>query len=182
MKQSIHPQATLAPIPTVLVTSGNMEKSNILTIAWTGIINSEPPMLYISIRQTRYSYSLIKENMEFVVNLPDEKLVRETDFCGTKSGKEIDKFKEANLTKEAAKIVKPPLIKECPVNIECKVKEIKNLGSHDMFIADIVNINIEEELINNGKINLAKANLLGYFGSEYYIANKKVGDRGICLK
>lgn len=182
MKKSIQPQTSYAPIPSVLVTSGNMEKSNILTVAWTGIINSEPPLLYVSIRQTRYSYNLIKENMEFVVNLPDEKLVWETDLCGTKSGKEVDKFKEAKLTKEVSKIVKAPSIKECPINIECKVKEIKELGSHDMFIAEIVNINAEEELINNGKINLAKANLLGYFGNEYYIANKKVGDRGICLK
>ena len=106
----------------------------------------------------------------------------QVDYCGTKSGKEVDKFKEANLTKETSKNVKAPSIKECPISLECKVKEIKELGSHHMFIGEVVGVNANKEIIENGKINLGKANLITYLGNEYYVANKKVGDRGICLK
>lgn len=182
MKESLKPSTTLAPIPAVLVSCGNMEKANITTIAWTGVINSEPPLVYVSLRPTRYSYNIIKETKEFVINLPDENLVWETDYCGTKSGKEVDKFNGANLTKEVCKIVKAPAIAECPVSLECKLKEIKPLGSHDMFIGEVVNVNAKSNIVENGKVNLAKANLITYLGNEYYVANKKVGDRGICLK
>lgn len=183
MKSSIKVQTALAPLPVVMVSCGNEEKCNITTIAWTGIINSEPPLVYVSIRPSRYSYSIIKNLREFVINIPDEKLVVATDFCGTKSGKEIDKFKEAKLTKGNANIVKAPLIEECPINIECKLKEIKKLGSHDMFIGEIVAVNADEKYIKeNGSIDYGKANLLTYMGQEYFIANKKVANRGICLK
>lgn len=182
MKEQLKPSTTLAPIPAVMVSCGNMEKANILTIAWTGVLNSEPPLVYVSIRPSRHSYEIIKNSGEFVINLPDEKLVWETDFCGTKSGKDVDKFKEAKLTKEECKIISAPAIKECPVSLECKVKEIKELGSHHMFIAEVVSVNAKKEIIQNGKISLSKANLLTYLGCEYYVANKKVGDRGICLK
>lgn len=182
-KSNVKVQTALAPVPVVMVSCGDELNSNITTIAWTGIINSEPPLVYVSIRPTRHSYYIIKELKEFVINIPDEKLVFEVDFCGTKSGKEIDKFKEAKLTKEKAQIVNVPLIKECPINIECKVKEIKHLGSHDMFIGEIVAVNANNEFIKeNGSIDYGKANLLTYMGQEYFVANKKIADRGICLK
>ena len=182
MKRSLKPQTILAPIPTVMVSCGSMENSNIITIAWTGILNSEPPLVYVSIRPTRYSYKMIKETREFVINIPDENLVWQADFCGTKSGSELDKFKEAKLTKEACRLVKCPAIEECPINLECEVIKIEELGSHHMFIGKIINVNAKKEIIQNDKINIPKANLLTYLGNEYYVANKKVGDRGICLK
>ena len=137
---------------------------------------------YGQIRPSRHSYEIIKQTKEFIINLPDENLVWATDFCGTKSGKDMDKFQSANLTKEAGKMVAAPSIKECPINLECKLKEIKHLGSHDMFIGEVVCVNAKPEFVENGKVNLAKARILTYLGSEYYVANKKVGDRGICLK
>lgn len=183
MKQELKPETFLGAVPSVMVSSGDMEASNILTIAWTGILNSEPPLVSISIRPSRYSYSIIKEKKEFVINLPGEDLVWATDFCGTKSGKQIDKFKEAKLTKIPANYIKAPMIKECPVNIECKVRQIEELGSHHMFIGEIVNINVDKEyLLDNGKIDTSKLKTLSYLGTEYCIADKKVGDRGICLK
>lgn len=182
MKESLEPSTTLAPIPAVMVSCGSMEEANITTIAWTGVLNSEPPLVYVSIRPSRYSYEIIKQTKEFVINIPDGNLVWETDFCGTKSGKDTDKFEMAKLTKEPSKIVKVPCIKECPINLECKLKEIKPLGSHHMFIGEVVCVNAKEDIIENGKVNLAKANLITYLGSEYYVADKKVGDRGICLK
>lgn len=182
MKDFLEATPMLAPIPAVLVSCGDMKKANITTIAWTGVLNSEPPLVYVSIRPSRYSYQIIKDTKEFVINIPDENLVWATDFCGTKSGKEVDKFKEANLTKEIGRLVKAPAIKECPISLECKVKEIKSLGSHDMFIGEVVSVNAKPELVDNGKVNLAKANLITYLGNQYYVADKKVGDRGICLK
>lgn len=183
MKETLTPGTALAPVPVVLVSCGNEEKANITTIAWTGTLNSEPPLLYVSIRPGRFSYPIIKETQEFVVNIPDKKMVFATDFCGTKSGKNVDKFKEMKLTKTSAQVVKAPLIKECPINIECKLKEVKELGSHDMFIGEIVAVNADQDIINEkGKIDFQKLELLTYLGSEYFIADQKVGDRGICLK
>ena len=182
MKESLEPQTALAPIPAVMVSCSDGQRDDIITIAWTGVINSEPPLVYISVRPTRYSYDILRQSKEFVINLPSEDLVWQTDFCGTKSGREVNKFQEAHLTKEASKVVKAPSIQECPVNIECRVKEIKELGSHHMFIGEIVHVNAEESLLVNGKLDLTKANLLSYFGSTYYVADKKVADRGICLK
>ena len=183
MKKSLKPQTALAPVPVAMVSCGDEENSNITTIAWTGIINSEPPLVYVSIRQTRHSYSIIKEKGEFVINIPDEKLVVAADFCGTKSGRDVDKFKEAKLDKEKAQIVKAPLIKQCPINLECKVKEIKHLGSHDMFIGEIIAVNVDDECVKeNGNIDYGKANIITYMGQEYFVANKKIADRGICLK
>lgn len=182
MKETLEGNTTLAPVPAVMVSCGNMEEANITTIAWTGVINSEPPLIYVSIRPSRYSYNIIKETGEFVVNIPNEKLVWETDYCGTKSGKEVDKFKELHLTKEKSKKVNAPSIAECPINLECRLKEIKKLGSHDMFIGEVVCVNANKELVKDGKIDLASAKLITYLGNKYYIADTKVGDRGICLK
>jgi len=182
MKENLPASTALAPIPAVLVSCGDFEKANITTIAWTGVLNSEPPLVYVSIRPSRYSYEVIKQTKEFVINIPSEDLVWQTDYCGTKSGKEVDKFKEAHLTKEKGKYVKAPCIKECPISLECKLTEIKELGSHHMFVGEIVSVNAKSEFVESGKLDLSKANLITYIGNKYYVANKKVGDRGICLK
>ena len=129
------------PLPAVLVSCGDISSEyNIITIAWTGIISTEPPMCYISVRPQRYSYGLIKKSGEFVINLTTRKLAYATDWCGVRSGKDYDKFREMKLTPKPAKIVSAPLIGESPVNLECRVKEIKEMGSHHMFIADILNV------------------------------------------
>ena len=137
------PGTFIYPLPVVMVSSGNMEKSNIITVAWTGILNTNPATVYISVRPERYSYNIIKEAGEFVINLTNEDLVYATDWCGVKSGRDVDKFKEMKLTKEKANFVKCPMIKESPVSIECKVREIKELGSHHMFIADVLAIDAD---------------------------------------
>ena len=171
------------PLPAVMVTSGTMEKSNIITVAWTGIINTNPAMVYISVRPIRYSYNLIKEQGEFVINLTNEKLAFATDWCGVKTGKEIDKFKEMNLHKEKANFVKCPLIKESPASIECKVKEIKELGSHHMFIAEVLAINADDEYINEkGTFDISKCNLISYANGNYYKQGKKLGKFGFSVQ
>ena len=171
------------PIPAVMVTSGNMEKSNIMTVAWTGIINTNPAMCYISVRPERYSYNLIKESGEFIINLTNEKLVYATDWCGVRSGSKYDKFKEMHLTKEKAKHVKCPIIKESPVAIECKVKEIKELGSHHMIIAEVLSIDADEKYINEqGTFDISKCDLIAYANGGYYSLNKKIGKFGYSVE
>ena len=171
------PSTLLNPVPVVLVTCSDKEgNDNVFTVAWAGTINTKPPMLSISVRKSRHSYNMIKETGEFVVNLTTEKMAYATDFCGVKSGKDIDKFKEAKLTKEKASIVKAPIIKESPVSLECKVERIIELGSHDMFIAKIVATNVDEKLVDdNDKLNLDKANLICYSHGEYWSLNKQLG-------
>lgn len=171
------------PIPAVMVSCGNMEKSNIITVAWTGIINTNPAMCYISIRPERYSYDLIKEAGEFVINLTNEKLAYKTDWCGVKTGKKVDKFKEMKLTKEKANHVSCPIIKESPVAIECKVKEIKQLGSHHMFIAEILSIDADEQYINErGTFDISKCNLISYANGGYYCLGKRIGKFGYSVE
>ena len=171
------------PIPAVLVTCGTMENSNVMTVAWTGIVNTRPPMVYISIRPERYSYNIIKENMEFAINLTNEKLVYSTDWCGVKSGKNVDKFKEMNLTKEKAYFVKCPIIKESPVSIECKVVDIKELGSHSIFLAKVLSIDPDDQYINkNGEFDISKCNLIAYANGGYYSLGKKLGKFGYSVK
>lgn len=177
------PGTFLYPIPAVMVSCGTMEKSNIITVAWTGIINTNPAMVYISVRPTRYSYKLIKEQKEFVINLTTKDLVRATDWCGVKTGEKIDKFKEMNLHKEKANYVKCPLIKESPVSVECKVKEVKDLGSHTMFIAEILSIDSDEKYINeNGAFDISKCNLISYANGGYYLLGRKIGKFGFSVK
>ena len=137
-KQVWKPAVILNPVPVVLVTSSDGTKDNVFTVAWTGTICSDPAMTYISVRKERFSYDIIKESGEFCINLVPEELAYATDYCGVKSGRKEDKFKSMNLTKEKASVIHAPLIKESPVNIECKVTEIKELGSHDMFLAKVV--------------------------------------------
>ena len=171
------------PIPAVLVSCGNMEKSNILTVAWTGIINTNPARVYISVRPERYSYNLIKESGEFVINLTNEKLAYATDWCGVRSGAKYDKFKEMNLTKEKAEFVKAPLIKESPVSVECKIVEEKNYGSHTMFIAEVLSIDAEEKYMDeNGAFDISKCNLIAYANGGYYPLGKKIGKFGYSVE
>lgn len=171
------------PLPAVMVSCGTMKKSNIMTVAWTGIINTNPAMCYISVRPERHSYNLIKEQGEFVINLTNEKLAYATDWCGVKTGAKVDKFKEMNLTKEKAKFVKCPLIKESPVSIECKVKEIKELGSHHMFIAEVLSIDADEEYIDDkGAFDISKCNLIAYSNGHYYSLGKKIGRFGFSVQ
>ncbi len=173
----------LAPVPVVLATVGDMENSNIITIAWTGICSSKPPMTYISVRPERYSHQLLEKNAEFVINLVTDDLVRKTDSIGVKSGRDIDKFQEYRLTKAEASKVACPLIEECPVNVECVVKQVISLGSHDMYLAEIVAVNVNEELLDEkGKLNLRKAGLVAYSHGEYFSLGKKIGKFGYSVK
>ena len=177
------PGTFIYPIPAVLITSGTMHKSNIMTVAWTGIINTNPAMCYISVRPERYSYNLIKDNGEFAINLTNEKLAFATDWCGVRSGRDYDKFKEMNLTKEKAKHVKCPLIKESPVSVECKVKEIKELGSHHLFIAEILSIDADDKYINEkGAFDISKCDLIAYANGGYYSLDRKIGKFGYSVE
>lgn len=182
-RESFKPGTFVYPLPAVMVTCGDMEQSNILTIAWTGIIASDPATTYISVRKERYSHNIIKENMEFCINLTTKDLAYATDCAGVKSGSKIDKFKELNLTKESASIVKCPLIKESPVCVECKVKEIKEMGSHDMFIAEIVAVNVDKKYIDEtGKFDMERCNLIAYSHGQYYTLGDKLGKFGFSVK
>lgn len=171
------------PIPAVMVSCGNMEKSNIITVAWTGIIASDPAMCYISVRPNRYSHDIIKETGEFVINLTTKKLAYATDWCGVKTGAKVDKFKEMHLTKEKANFVKCPLIKESPVSIECKVKEIKEMGSHDMFIAEVLSIDADEKYIDEkGAFDITKCDLIAYANGKYFSLGKQIGKFGYSVQ
>ena len=177
------PGTFIYPIPAVMVSCGNMEKSNIITVAWTGILNTNPAMVYISVRPERYSYHLIKEQGEFVINLTNKNLARATDWCGVKTGAKVDKFKEMKLHKEKANFVKCPMIKESPVSVECKVKEIKKLGSHHMFIADVLAINSDEKYIDEkGAFDISKCDLIAYSNGHYYQMGKKIGKFGFSVQ
>ena len=171
------------PIPAVMVSCGTMEESNIITVAWTGILNTNPAMCYISVRPERYSHNIIKENGEFAINLTTRQLAYATDWCGVKSGRDVDKFKEMKLTKERANIIKAPLIKECPVSVECKVKEIVPLGSHDMFVAEIVAIDADEKYIDEiGAFDIGKCDLIAYANGGYYPLESKIGKFGYSVQ
>ena len=175
--------AFIYPIPAVMVSCGTMEKSNIITVAWTGILNTNPAMCYISVRPERYSHDIIKENGEFVINLTTEKLARATDWCGVISGRNRDKFKEMKLTKEKGNFVKAPLIKESPVSVECRVKEIIPLGSHDMFVAEVLSIDADEKYIDEkGAFDISKCNLMAYANGGYYPLGKKIGKFGFSVQ
>ena len=177
------PGTFIYPIPAVLVSSGDMEKSNILTVAWTGIINTNPATVYISVRPERYSYNLIKESGEFAINLTTEKLAYATDWCGVRSGSKYDKFKEMKLTKEKANFIKAPLIKESPVSIECKVIDEKNYGSHTMFIAEVLSIDADEKYMDeNGAFDISKCDLIAYANGGYYKLGKKIGKFGFSVE
>ena len=183
-KECWKPGNMLYPLPAVMVSCAEEGKGdNIITVAWTGTICTNPPMAYISVRPERYSYDMIKNSGEFVINLTTKDLVKAVDYCGVRSGSDVDKFKEMNLTKEEATHVKAPLIKECPVNIECKVTEIKELGSHHMFIANVVGVNIEKDYLDEkGKFCLNESNLVMYSHGEYYGFGELLGSFGYSVQ
>lgn len=180
-KREFKGSVLLNPVPVVMITCRNKEgKENVFTVAWTGTICTKPPMLSISIRPERLSYEYIKETMEFTVNMPHRKQTRETDFCGVRSGRQLDKIKECGFTMVEGKDVNVPFIKECPVNIECKVKQIIPLGTHDIFLAEVVGSHVNEDLMDeNDKIHLEWANLISYSHGEYFpISNEPIGKFG----
>ena len=173
--------AMLNPVPAVMVSCGS-RKPNIITIAWTGIVNSNPPMTYISVRKERYSHRIISETKEFVVNLTTKDLCRATDYCGVRSGRDVDKFKEMNLTPQKSSKINAPAIAESPVNIECKVVNVIELGSHDMFIAKVEAVHVDEKFLDDkGRLRLEDANLLAYSHGEYFELGEKIGKFGFSV-
>ncbi|MCR4795011.1 MAG: flavin reductase family protein [Ruminococcus sp.] len=173
----------LAPVPAALVTCGTLEKPNVLTIGWTGIVCTRPPMTYISVRPERYSHDIIKETGEFVINLTTSAMCRETDFCGVKSGKDIDKLAACGFHAVPAQKVGAPLIEECPLSLECRVTESKLLGSHTMFLAEIVGIDADEKYIDSkGKLNLQQCGLMAFAHGEYFAIGRKLGDFGFSVR
>lgn len=183
-KQFWKPGNMLYPVPPVMVSCAREnEKPNIITVAWAGTINTNKPMLSISVRPERYSYDIIKETGEFVVNLTTKDLVFATDYCGVRSGRDVDKFKELRLTPCESQVVKAPGIAESPVNIECKVVEIKEMGSHHMFIAEVVGVQVDDKYMDEkGKFHLNSANLITYSHGEYYELGKKLGRFGYSVQ
>ena len=180
MKQNWRPGTMIYPLPAVLVSCGETpEEYNMLTVAWTGTICSDPAMCYISVRPERHSYDIIKRTGEFVINLTTEALARATDWCGVKSGKDVNKWREMGLTPAPASVVKAPLIEESPVSIECRVKQILPLGTHDMFIAEVVNVVVDEEYLDEtGKFDMVRAGLMAYSHGEYFTLGKSFGHFG----
>lgn len=182
-KQIWKPGTLLAPVPAVMVSCGTTKAPNILTVAWTGIVSTVPPKVSISIRPERYSYNIIKTRREFVINLTTKELVFAADFCGVKSGREIDKFESLGLTPARGSKVSAPLIAESPVNLECKVDQILELGSHRLILADIVAVQVEDSLVSDrGKLLLHKANLTAYAHGEYFALGEKLGDFGYSVR
>ncbi|MBP3482074.1 MAG: flavin reductase family protein [Alistipes sp.] len=181
MKRSVKVGTMIYPLPAVLVSCGaTPEEYNLLTVAWTGTICSDPAMCYISVRPERHSYEIIKRTGEFVINLTTEKLARAVDWCGVRSGRDYDKFAETGLTPEKAEKVAAPVVGESPVAIECRVRQVIPLGSHDMFIAEVVNVLVDERVIDDetGKFELERAGLLAYSHGEYFALGKALGHFG----
>lgn len=174
--------ALVAPVPAVMVSLGDMEKSNIITVAWCGITNTVPPKTYISVRPERHSYEILKEKREFVINLTPSSLTKKADYCGMFTGRKVDKFKECGFTKEKASKIDAPMIGECPISIECKVTDIIPLGSHDMFLADIVAVNVEKSLLEGDKLCINRAHLCAFAHGEYYKLGERIGKFGFSVK
>ena len=183
-KQQWKPGNMLYPLPSVMVSvTDGCGNDNIITIAWTGTVCTNPPMVSISVRKSRYSYEMLKNTGEFVINLTTEKLAFATDYCGVKSGRDVDKFREMKLTRGKASFVKAPLIEEAPVNIECRVTSVQELGSHVLFLADVLAVHADEAYMDeNGKFDLQKANPLVYSHGEYFAVGKKLGKFGYSVK
>ena len=181
MKTDWKPGTMIYPLPAVLVSCGSMpEEYNLLTVAWTGTLCTNPPMCYISVRPERHSNDIIRRNMEFVINLTDKELARATDWCGVRSGRDYNKFEEMGLTPGRCTVVNAPLIEESPLCIECRVREILSLGSHDLFIADVVNVRADDQYLNpaTGKFDLASSNPLVYVHGHYYELGEPIGKFG----
>lgn len=179
-KVSFKGAAMLSPLPPAMISCGKGEEKNIITIAWTGIINSTPPLTYISVRKSRHSHAIIEKEGEFIINLPNEAIAAKCDYCGVKSGREIDKWKETGLTPLPAEEVGCPMIGEAPINLECRVTEQREYPTHDMFVAEIVRVHADAELMQeNGKLRMDKAGLIAYCHGEYIpIRGRAVGTFG----
>ncbi len=173
----------LAPVPPALITVGDMEKGNIMTAAWTGILCSDPPKTYVSIRPSRYTHGVLSERREFVINLPTAAQAKKTDYCGIYTGAKVDKFEKCGFTPTESEQVAAPTIAECPIALECRVTEVVKLGTHDMFVADIVSVSADEKLLDeNGKLHMEKADLLAYAHGEYYALGKRLGTFGFSTR
>ena len=174
----------LAPLPAVMVSCGSIEKPNAITIGWTGIINSDPAKTYVSIRPSRYSYDIIKQTRKFVINLTTEDLARATDFCGVRSGRDVDKFEKCRMTAVPAhELEDTPVIAESPISLECRVTDIVPLGTHDMFLADIVAVDVDPALVDEkGALHLERAKLIAYSHGDYFALGRKLGDFGFSVR
>lgn len=178
-RKNLNPGVLTAPLPPVLVTVGDMERSNMITIGWTGILATHPPKTYISVRKSRYSYELLKEKMNFVINLTTESMAPAVDYAGIYTGAKVDKWKGTRLTPCESKEVSSPTVAESPLSMECRVSEIVEMGSHDVFYADIVSVSADESIIDKeGRIMLDKAHLLAYAHGEYFALGEKLGKFG----
>ncbi len=181
MKQDWKPGTMIYPLPTVMVTCGTTpEEYNIITVGWVGTLCTNPPLCYISIRPERHSYDIIKRNMEFVINLTNKELAKSADWCGVRSGKHNNKFEATNLTPGKPSVINTPIIAESPLSLECKVKEIVELGSHHMFIAEVVNVQADNRFfdVSTGQFDMQKANLIAYAHGNYYELTKHIGKFG----
>ena len=175
--------ALLAPVPPVMVSCGMMESANIITVAWTGIVNTIPPKTYISVRPSRYSYPIIRESGEFVINLTTAALVRAADWCGVYTGRKVDKFARCSLTREPSPLLACPMIAESPLSLECRVTDVIPLGSHDMFLADVVGVEVDERLIDReGKLHLDRAGLAAFAHGEYFALGASLGTFGFSVR
>ncbi len=174
----------LSPLPCALVSCGSLSKPNAITIGWTGIINSDPPKTYVSIRPSRYSYDIIKETRKFVINLTNEELAKAADFCGVRSGRDVDKFAHLGIdAMPASELEDTPIIAQSPVSLECSVTDIVPLGTHDMFIADIVGVDVDADLVDeNGALHLERAKLIAYAHGDYFALGRKLGDFGFSVR
>ena len=178
-RQNWKGSALLAPVPPVMVSCGDMENSNIITVGWTGILATHPPKTYISVRPQRHSYKMIKETGEFVINLASADIAKTVDFCGIYTGAKVDKFSRCKLTKIPSTEVSAPTIEECKIALECRVTDIVSLGTHDMFMADIVSVSVDDSMLDeNGKLCMERGNLCAYAHGEYFALGEKVGEMG----
>ncbi len=181
MKTDLKPGTMIYPVPAVLVSCGiKPEEYNLITIAWTGTICTTPPMCYISVRPERHSFDIINRTRQFVINLTTIEMARKVDWCGVRSGRDFNKFAEMNLTPGPSKTIEVPVVLESPVNIECKVTETRELGSHHMFLAEVTNIQVNNNLISekNGKLNLLDSSLIAYVHGNYCVMGKRIGTFG----
>ena len=177
------PTTLLAPVPAVLVSCGSMEHPNALTVAWTGIVNTKPAMTYISLQKSRYSYELIDQTGEFVINLVPQSMVKAADFCGVRSGRDMDKFAHCGFTPQRMTRVGAPGIEQSPINVECRVSKRIELGSHELFLSDIVGVHVDEDLIDeSGKLHIERADLTAYAHGAYYVLSRRIGTFGYSVR
>ena len=185
MKTDFKPGTMIYPVPAVLVSCGTTpEEYNLITIGWTGTICTDPPMCYISVRPERHSFEIIKRTGQFVINLTTIELTKKVDWCGIRSGRDFNKFSEMKLTPGPSHTIQAPIVEESPVNIECRVTEVKELGTHHMFMAEVTNIQVNEKLINqtSGKLNLLDSSLIAYVHGNYCVMGKRIGTSGYSVR